>query len=229
MIAPAVPPPAHHRSIPRSVSWRAERPLRRLRRTVALLLIAGTPAVFLSGCGSKGYQAASYSSEKLATPAHNMSQRDYPFDSDGNYRTDWVKSGSTRPGSATTKRSSSSAQKTTTVASAPPAPRTAAPTPSRSSASAPQTIAPPAPRSTVPPARSTTTASSSPASPASPAPKPAAPKPKPAPPAARYHTVLPKQTLWAISQKYGVTVDALKRANGLSSDLIRDGQSLRLP
>lgn len=35
--------------------------------------------------------------------------------------------------------------------------------------------------------------------------------------------------LYRISKKYGTTVDALKRANGLSSDLIHTGQSLIIP
>ena len=65
-----------------------------------------------------------------------------------------------------------------------------------------------------------------------PKPKPepkAEPKPKPKPAPTRYHTVTPKQTLWAISQKYGISVAALQRANGLSGTLIRPGQSLRIP
>ncbi|MFV0295787.1 MAG: LysM peptidoglycan-binding domain-containing protein [Hyphomicrobiaceae bacterium] len=36
-------------------------------------------------------------------------------------------------------------------------------------------------------------------------------------------------TLSALSRRYGVSVADLKQANGLSSDLIRQGQSLRLP
>ncbi|MDF1812790.1 MAG: LysM domain-containing protein [Verrucomicrobiales bacterium] len=43
-----------------------------------------------------------------------------------------------------------------------------------------------------------------------------------------YHKVHSGDTLFNISRKYGVTVDALKKANGLTSDLIRVGQSLRL-
>jgi murein DD-endopeptidase MepM/ murein hydrolase activator NlpD len=43
------------------------------------------------------------------------------------------------------------------------------------------------------------------------------------------HTVRKGDTLSAIGLKYGVSVGALKRANGLSSDLIRVGQTLRIP
>lgn len=63
---------------------------------------------------------------------------------------------------------------------------------------------------------------------------PPAPKPKPKPPApakkqARYHTIAKGDTLWGISRRYKVSIDAIKTANGLSSDLIRPGQTLRLP
>lgn len=51
---------------------------------------------------------------------------------------------------------------------------------------------------------------------------------KPAPASPSYHKVKTGDTLFNISKKYGTTVDALKRANGLTSDLIRVGQSLRL-
>lgn len=36
-------------------------------------------------------------------------------------------------------------------------------------------------------------------------------------------------TLWLIAQRYGTTVDAIKRLNGLSGDLINIGQVLKIP
>ena len=176
----------------------------------------------LSQCAGKGYKAANYSDSKLATPAHNLSQRDYPFDASGNYRKDWVKNGSRTASGNNVNRPKTSTASTSAserAASTPPTPtRTAAPT--RSSSTAPPRIATNTVRTT-PPAAPTRTYTPPPA------PKP---KPKPAPkPAARYHTVQPKQTLWAISQKYGTTVASLKKANGLTSDNIRIGQSLRIP
>ena len=54
--------------------------------------------------------------------------------------------------------------------------------------------------------------------------------PPPQPPAtSRSHTVARGDTLWNISQRYGTTVNAIKSANGLSSDLIVIGQTLRIP
>jgi hypothetical protein len=47
--------------------------------------------------------------------------------------------------------------------------------------------------------------------------------------AAATYTVDDGDTLWAISQRHGVTVDALRRANGLTGDLIHPGDVLTIP
>lgn len=65
-----------------------------------------------------------------------------------------------------------------------------------------------------------------------PAPKPAAkpaakPQPKPQPKLAKvYHTVKKGETLFKISQKYGVTIQQIKKNNNLKSDNIAVGQKL---
>lgn len=43
------------------------------------------------------------------------------------------------------------------------------------------------------------------------------------------HVVSSGDTLFGLSRKYGVSVDSIKQANGLSSDIIRTGQSLSIP
>lgn len=43
------------------------------------------------------------------------------------------------------------------------------------------------------------------------------------------YTVAPGDSLWSIARKYNVTVDALKSANGLTSNVINIGQVLRIP
>ena len=45
----------------------------------------------------------------------------------------------------------------------------------------------------------------------------------------RVHRVSSGDTLYGISRKYGVSVSRIKSANGLGSDVIRVGQSLRIP
>lgn len=55
----------------------------------------------------------------------------------------------------------------------------------------------------------------------------------PAAPAAasspQYHRVGSGDTLYSLAQRYGTSVDDLKRVNGLTSNSIRAGQSLRIP
>lgn len=60
----------------------------------------------------------------------------------------------------------------------------------------------------------------------------AAPDPSPYQPAeaqARVHTVVRGDTLWGISRKYGVSIDAIKRANGLTRDTAVLGAKLQIP
>jgi LysM repeat protein len=45
----------------------------------------------------------------------------------------------------------------------------------------------------------------------------------------RTHIVAKGDTLWGISRRYNVTVDAIKSANGMRSDMLRPGDSLRIP
>ncbi len=47
-------------------------------------------------------------------------------------------------------------------------------------------------------------------------------------PKIRYHTVSSGETLYRISRKYGLSVDTLKKINGLKSNAIRKGQKLRV-
>jgi len=43
------------------------------------------------------------------------------------------------------------------------------------------------------------------------------------------HTVGKGDSLWAISKKYGVSVESLKKANGLTKDTVVIGQKLQIP
>jgi len=45
----------------------------------------------------------------------------------------------------------------------------------------------------------------------------------------RSHTVADGETLYGIARRYGVTVDALRRANDIESNTVRPGQSLVIP
>ena len=43
------------------------------------------------------------------------------------------------------------------------------------------------------------------------------------------YTVQAGDTLWLLSRRYGTTVDAIKKLNGLSGDVINIGQILKIP
>lgn len=187
-------------------------------RLLALAILAVTLPLLVQCRGIGGYKSISFSKAKLATPPTTLSQRDYPFDEKGRYRTDWVKSGSTK------KRSMSSFRSAPTAPTPTPTQTVAAQSPKKSSnkkSSSSMSIAAntaPAPKSSPPPVYT----------------PPPTPKPKPKPPTpakkqARYHTIAKGDTLWGISRRYKVPVADIKSANGLSSDLIRPGQTLRLP
>ena len=44
-----------------------------------------------------------------------------------------------------------------------------------------------------------------------------------------YYTVVSGDSLWSIAKKYNITVDELKKANGLTSSLLKIGQVLKIP
>ncbi|RMF24579.1 MAG: LysM peptidoglycan-binding domain-containing protein [Bacteroidetes bacterium] len=52
--------------------------------------------------------------------------------------------------------------------------------------------------------------------------------PNPPPTAPQTYTVIRGDTLYSISRRFNLTVEKLKALNGLSSNLIRPGQVLRL-
>ena len=189
---------------------------------MALLVLAVILPLMLQCRGIGGYRSIIYSREKLATPPTTLSERDYPFDAKGRYRTDWVKSGSTR------KRSKSSFH---TVSTSPPKSQTTiSQSPPKTSSRSPSKTKKSSSRITV---ASNTTQPSKKKPPPVYTPKPAPPKPTPPPTPqkkqARYHTIAKGDTLWDISRRYKVTISAVKSANGLTSDLIRPGQTLRIP
>jgi LysM repeat protein len=44
----------------------------------------------------------------------------------------------------------------------------------------------------------------------------------------QFYTVQPKETLWAISQRFKTTVDALKKLNNMTTNDLQIGQQIRI-
>lgn len=124
---------------------------------------------------------------------------DYPFDEQGNYI----------ERSAAGMRSPGGRKPVKAAANVPPPPM---PDPSYEVVDVPPVAAAPPSRPSTP-SRPAASSSSS----------------RPAPAATRSHTVKSGDTLWGISRKYNTSVKGIKDANGLKSDLIRVGQTLRIP
>ena len=117
-----------------------------------------------------------------ATPAHNMSHGEYPFDAGGNYVSSWAAEGERIAGRNSTAAMDYSSWKSSHG------------TGSSSSSSSRK-------RST--PVKKKVSSTS--------------------------YVVKKGDTLSGIARKYGTTVSKIKSANGLKSDMIRDGKSLRIP
>jgi LysM repeat protein len=95
----------------------------------------------------------------------------------------------------------------------------ASPLAARTSSPSPTPLATPVATATPVPTRSPT---------AIPSPRPATPAPTPAP-TARTYVVQEGDTLNGIAARFGVSIAALREANGLSGDLITIGQRLIIP
>lgn len=203
-------------------------------RLVACLLFGILVPPFLTQCKTSSggsYKDVSYDPAKLKTPSgHGMERDDYPFDEQGNYRKDWVKSNakgkdrSALPGADTTPQLASA----TTPAGETPAPtNTSYPTYAEASA-ARESGAYVGPATGAAPASATTamTLASAPAGETAPAVLTSAPVEAAAP---SYHKVTSGDTLFAIASRHNTSVADLKRINGLTGDSIRPGQSLRIP
>ena len=46
---------------------------------------------------------------------------------------------------------------------------------------------------------------------------------------AKYHRIVSGDTLYGLARKYGTSVSTIKRANGMSSDVIIKGKTIKIP
>ena len=203
-------------------------------------LAASLLCLSLGACKSAKPKSGYSDVVDYTTPNTNLSQSEYPFDEQGNYLADVVsgkKKGSKNKPTAAPQSYTETYEKPpeTTVASTPnyETPPAATSNPyapvyasGESGSGSTASSSKPKPK----PASSTSSSKpkSSTASKSKPKPKPAAAKPKPKSSTVSY-TVKKGDTLYGLANRYGTSVSAIKKANGLSSDMLRDGRSLKIP
>jgi LysM repeat protein len=196
--------------------------------TRGLLVVIATA---LGACTSP-QQKMTITPESIATPPHRMPRAEYPFDAAGRYVDAWAAEGAVRYGRrVNTDRSEDgrieptapperrplvipvahSSQPTPTAANRTAANRTAASQPAASPTKKSTASSPPPPRKTTAKTTAKSTAKTA------------------AKPRTTSHIVKRGDSLSSLSKRYGVSVQALKKANSLKSNMIRDGRKLVIP
>ncbi len=202
-------------------------------------LAASLLCLSLGACKSAKPKSGYSDVVDYTTPNTNLSQSEYPFDEQGNYLADVVsgkKKGSKNKPAAAPQSYTETYEKPpeTTVASTPnyetPPAATSnpyAPVYASGESGSGSTASNSKPKSTSSSSSANSKPKSTTASKPKPKPKPAA-KPKPKSSTVSY-TVKKGDTLYGLANRYGTSVSAIKKANGLSSDMLRDGRSLKIP
>jgi LysM repeat protein len=196
--------------------------------TRGLLVVIATA---LGACTSP-QQKMTITPESIATPPHRMPRAEYPFDAAGRYVDAWAAEGAVRYGRrVNTDRSEDgrieptapperrplvipvahSSQPTPTAANRTAASQPAASQPAASPTKKSTASSPPPPRKTTAKTTAKSTAKTA------------------AKPRTTSHIVKRGDSLSSLSKRYGVSVQALKKANSLKSNMIRDGRKLVIP
>ena len=178
-------------------------------RRPLVLFIALSIAVLLNGCGGAGKEgkAPPLPSNASYNPGYG------PFDQNGNYIEAWADKPARQRNWSRQVLVSNTSSREKAKPSSPVSPRPNKPV------SKPRPIV--ASRQKI---ESNPPVASSPQRP-----KPATPKPVAKPKPATRHTVVKGDTLYSLGRRYGTSVGAIQRANGLSGTLIKIGQRLRIP
>ena len=208
------------------------------------MLAAGLCCLTLASCNSTKKSGDYSGVVDYTTPNTNLSQEEYPFDEKGNYLADVVsgkKKGSKNKKTGRPVAYTDTYEKPpeTTVANninyeTPPAPTVAAdpysPVYASGTGSGSTTTQPKTSSSSGSSSGSSKSKSSFSGSSKS-RPKTTAkskPKPKPQPGSVSY-TIKKGDTLYGLASRYGTSVAAIKKASGLSSDMLRDGRTIKIP
>jgi LysM repeat protein len=150
------------------------------------------------------------------SPDTGLSSSEYPFDEKGNYREDWASGGRTKDVASNENIYSDPAPAVEVEKPKPKVTSSSGGTAVKTTAGSGAVVSKPKPK---------TVAAKKPAPK-----KKVVVKPKPKPVAKpTYVTVRSKDTLSAISRRTGYSVATIKSYNGLRSDFIKPGQTLKLP
>lgn len=189
-----------------------DRPLHTPVVRLCLSILATGCLALLGGCSWTGSSTAGHPSDTG------------PFDSRGNYVEEWADSPSKwrrRSSQPTESQPGPDLVAKNDQIRVAPAPSRPQATPPVVTASRPSTPVAAKPK----PSTGPTSASTTP----KPKPKPVVSKPKPKKPAVTRVTIKKGDTLSGLARRYGTTVGAIKRANGMSGDMIRAGKTLVIP
>lgn len=224
-------------------------------RRCFLPLSAGMMCLFVASCSSNKPKSGYADVVDYTTPETSLSEQEYPFDSEGNYLADVVsgqKKGKPASGRAkaaepapqtqsyvdTYEKPVITAVDTPSTANNPiyervPEPEPSQPSYSTGGGSSSSAVSSSKPKvtsvsSTTASRPKSTSSSGTTATASKPKPKPAV-KPKPKAPSTLTYKVKRGDTLFGLASRYGTTVPAIKKANGLSSNLLVDGRTLRIP
>lgn len=136
-----------------------------------------------------------------STPSHSMPHEEYPFASNGDYMTAWAQAGEQKAGRGAATSSDIDSWKGSHHAN------------SRTKMNKPEKVSSKSKKGGGSSSKKSSSSSSSSKKKSS----------------SKKHTVKSGDTLSSIARKYGTSVSRLKAANGLKSDMIRDGRSLSIP
>ena len=175
------------------------------------ILAAAVLALLLSACKSTSPKIEGLPSNlpsiglygSARTPSHNMSREDYPFDANGNYVTSWAAEGGSSAGPSDDQR------RQLPDRDDPPAKRSSSSSSTRRVNSTPVKKVASSSSSSSSSSKKKTSSSSGGGS--------------------VKVTVKGSDTLWGLARKYGTSVAKIKAANGLTSDVIRNGKTLVIP
>ncbi len=195
--------------------------LQQLRRLASRIAVAAVIAltVVLDSCKSTSGLPENLPDIALnsssATPTHHMASYEYPFDSNGNYVSDWAAEGERRAGRSAIATNSDEENWSKSHGNRGSSSKKKSGSTKLKSSSTGKKKSDGDDKPTKPASKKSTGS------------KTGSTKPKPS--SSTKYTVKTTDSLSSIAKKFGTTTASIKKANGLKSDKVRGGTSLVIP